>query len=91
MALAATFNLNAMSSKTKTISLSKIEPNLKNPRHWSDAQLQRLAESIQSFPKMMALRPIVVATNAAGNYYPLGGNMRRAALLSEDQPHGGSS
>jgi len=56
--------------------LSKLKPNPNNPRVIKDANFQKLCKSIQEFPKMMALRPIVVdADNMV-----LGGNMRLKAL-----------
>jgi len=56
--------------------LSKLKPNPNNPRVIKDANFQKLCKSIQEFPKMMSLRPIVVdADNMV-----LGGNMRLKAL-----------
>jgi ParB-like chromosome segregation protein Spo0J len=56
--------------------LSEIKPNPNNPRIIKDANFQKLVKSIEEFPKMMALRPIVVdADNMV-----LGGNMRLKAL-----------
>jgi len=56
--------------------LSKLKQNPNNPRVIKDANFQKLCKSIQEFPKMMALRPIVVdADNMV-----LGGNMRLKAL-----------
>lgn len=56
--------------------LSTIKPNPKNPRVITGEQFERLKKSIQEFPKMMQLRPMVV--NSEG--YILGGNMRFKAL-----------
>lgn len=56
--------------------LSEIKPNPNNPRIIRDANFQKLVKSIEEFPKMMALRPIVV--DEAGMV--LGGNMRLKAL-----------
>lgn len=58
------------------IPISKIKPNPSNPRSISDADLERLSNSIKDFPKMMELRPIVVDENNI----VLGGNMRLKAL-----------
>ena len=52
----------------------KVNPN--NPRYVDEDRLQKLADSIQQFPEMMTLRPIVV--NSGGII--LGGNMRYRAL-----------
>lgn len=56
--------------------LSEIKPNPNNPRVIKDAAFEKLCNSIKEFPKMMALRPIVVD----GNNMVLGGNMRLKAL-----------
>ena len=56
--------------------LSDIYPNPDNPRIIRDEKFQKLKRSIEEFPKMMALRPMVV--DAAGML--LGGNMRLRAL-----------
>ena len=56
--------------------LSDIHPNPDNPRIIRDEKFQKLKRSIEEFPKMMALRPMVV--DAAGML--LGGNMRLRAL-----------
>lgn len=58
------------------IQLSEIYLNPGNPRQINEAKLERLKASIQSFEKMLSLRPIVVdADNVV-----LGGNMRLRAL-----------
>ena len=56
--------------------LSSIHPNPKNPRRITQQNADRLIKSIEQFPEMMALRPIVV--DEAGTI--LGGNMRFLAL-----------
>ncbi len=56
--------------------ISEIKPNPNNPRIIKDAAFEKLCKSIQEFPKMMALRPIVVDSNNM----VLGGNMRLKAL-----------
>ncbi len=58
--------------------LSDIRPNPDNPRTIKDARFKKLCNSIRDFPKMMALRPIVI-DGANGNLI-LGGNMRYNAL-----------
>jgi hypothetical protein len=56
--------------------LSQIKPNPENPRVIKDLKFERLCRSIEQFPKMMELRPIVVDQNMI----VLGGNMRLKAL-----------
>jgi len=58
------------------IKLSSIKPNPDNPRVIKDERFQKLKQSIQDFPKMMALRPIVIDDQGM----ILGGNMRLKAL-----------
>ena len=58
--------------------LTEIKPNPDNPRVIRDEKFKRLCKSIQEFPKMMELRPIVVDENSM----VLGGNMRLKALQS---------
>lgn len=56
--------------------LKDIKPNPNNPRIIRDERFEKLKASIQEFPKMMRLRPIVI--DADGTI--LGGNMRLRAL-----------
>lgn len=56
--------------------LSEIRPNPDNPRVIKDDDFEKLCRSIQEFPKMMALRPMVVDNDMV----VLGGNMRLRAL-----------
>lgn len=56
--------------------LSDIKANPDNPRVIKDEAFNRLVQSIKDFPKMMALRPMVVNDNLT----VLGGNMRLRAL-----------
>jgi len=51
-------------------------PNKKNPRKANAEKIEQLKKSIQEFPAMMSLRPIVVDENNV----VLGGNMRLRAL-----------
>ena len=56
--------------------LSEIKANPNNPRIIKDDKFKKLVKSIQDFPKMMELRPMVInADNIV-----LGGNMRLKAL-----------
>lgn len=56
--------------------LSEIHINPSNPRTIKDERFKKLVKSIEEFPKMMALRPIII--DADGMI--LGGNMRFKAL-----------
>jgi hypothetical protein len=58
--------------------LSDLKINPSNPRTIKDARFKKLCDSIRDFPKMMAIRPIVI-DRANGNLI-LGGNMRYLAL-----------
>lgn len=58
--------------------INAIKPNQKNPRGISKAKLEKLMASVNDFPKMMALRPIVVNRDGV----ILGGNMRYNALVA---------
>ena len=56
--------------------INEIKANPNNPRVIKDDKFKKLVKSIQEFPKMMALRPMVInADNIV-----LGGNMRLKAL-----------
>jgi hypothetical protein len=54
-----------------------IKPNPNNPRVIRDAKFKQLVRSIQEFPEMLALRPIVVNEDMI----TLGGNMRLRACI----------
>ena len=56
--------------------LKDIKANPNNPRVIRDDKFKKLRNSIESFPQMMALRPIVIDTDNV----ILGGNMRFRAL-----------
>lgn len=56
--------------------LSEIHINPKNPRIIKDDRFKKLVKSIEEFPKMMELRPIVVDNDGM----VLGGNMRLKVL-----------
>ena len=62
--------------KNLKMKLSKVLNNPNNPRIIRDGKFEKLKASIEKFPKMMALRPMVVDENMI----LLGGNMRRKAL-----------
>jgi DNA modification methylase len=56
--------------------LKDIKPNPNNPRVVRNEKFQKLKQSIQEFPKMLSLRPMVIDENNV----VLGGNMRLRAL-----------
>jgi hypothetical protein len=57
------------------IDIKKIKPNSNNPRVIKDYKFKKLVRSIQNFPEMLDLRPIVVNKDKV----VLGGNMRLRA------------
>lgn len=65
-----------MKQQTGTIQLDQVKLNDKNPRKISQVQLDKLKKSIQEFPEMLNLRPIVLNEDNV----ILGGNMRIRAL-----------
>ena len=58
--------------------IGSIIPNPTNPRIIKDDKFKKLVNSIQEFPQMLELRPIVVDSNMV----VLGGNMRLKACLA---------
>ena len=63
--------------KVLKVKISEIKTNPKNPRLIKDDKFKKLVKSIQEFPQMLELRPIVVDENNI----VLGGNMRLKACL----------
>jgi ParB-like chromosome segregation protein Spo0J len=61
--------------KTKTVKISDIKTNPNNPRLIKDDKFKKLVKSIQDFPQMLEIRPIVVNQDMI----VLGGNMRLKA------------
>jgi hypothetical protein len=61
--------------KSQIVEIGKIKPNPKNPRIIKNDKFKKLVKSIQEFPKMLELRPIVVDEDMV----VLGGNMRLRA------------
>ena len=57
------------------VKISEVKTNPKNPRLIKDDKFRKLVKSIQEFPEMLELRPIVVDENNI----VLGGNMRLKA------------
>jgi DNA modification methylase len=63
--------------QVKKVKISEIKTNPKNPRLIKDDKFKKLVKSIQEFPQMLELRPIVVDENNI----VLGGNMRLKACI----------
>src|SRR6267143_2121686 len=61
--------------KIQTVPISKVKVNPENPRMIKDDKFKKLVRSIQEFPKMLEIRPIVVNKQ----WMVLGGNMRLKA------------
>ena len=59
-----------------TLPIGQIRLNDDNPRLIKDARFAQLVKSLQEFPEMLALRPLVVDET----YTVLGGNMRLRAM-----------
>ena len=57
--------------------ITEIKPNPNNPRIIKDDKFKKLVKSIQGFPQMLELRPIVIDENNV----VLGGNMRLKACI----------
>lgn len=68
-------------NKIENINLNDLVENQDNPRSIEPQQMQKLVESILTFPKMLQMRPIVCNENRV----ILGGNMRFRALLNIEQ------
>jgi ParB-like chromosome segregation protein Spo0J len=61
--------------KTEKVKISEVKMNPNNPRVIKDDKFSKLVRSIQEFPKMLEIRPIVVNSDMI----VLGGNMRLKA------------
>ncbi len=59
------------------MNIKDIHINPNNPRYIKDERYQKLKKSIQEFPKMMKLRPIIIDDTGM----ILGGNMRYLAMI----------
>lgn len=57
------------------VNIEEVKPNPDNPRTIKDGKFKKLVKSIQEFPEMLKIRPIVVN----GEMITLGGNMRLKA------------
>lgn len=61
--------------KAELVNINKVRTNPNNPRIIKDDKFQKLVKSIQEFPQMLEIRPIVVNEDMI----VLGGNMRLKA------------
>lgn len=61
--------------KTELVKISEVKTNPNNPRTLKDDKFKKLVKSIQEFPQMLEIRPIVVNDDMV----VLGGNMRLKA------------
>jgi hypothetical protein len=61
--------------KIQKVKLTTVKPNPENPRVIKDDKFRKLVKSIQDFPQMLEIRPIVVNEDMV----VLGGNMRLRA------------
>lgn len=64
--------------QSKKVKIETLIPNEKNPRYIKDDKFAKLVKSIQDFPEMLELRPIVLDEKMI----VLGGNMRLKACLA---------
>jgi len=62
----------------RLVQIGKVKPNPKNPRIIKDDKFQKLVASLQEFPEMASVRPIVCNTDMV----ILGGNMRFKAMMA---------
>jgi len=58
------------------VKISELKSNTENPRYIRDKEFEKLVKSIQEFPQMLNLRPVIVDENMI----VLGGNMRLKAM-----------
>ena len=63
--------------KTQVVKIASVNPSPNNPRIIKDNKFKKLVKSIQEFPEMLKLRPIVVDDRN----FILGGNMRYKACV----------
>jgi hypothetical protein len=63
--------------KIEYVKISEVRDNIHNPRVIKDKDFKKLVKSIQEFPKMLELRPIIVDEDMV----VLGGNQRLKACI----------
>lgn len=64
-----------MKAETKLIPISQVQIDPNNPRQLSKEKFSSLKKSIEKFPEMLDVRPLVVADG-----FVIGGNMRLLAM-----------
>lgn len=69
--------------KTEKIQIDKLRLNEANPRTIKDEKFKKLIKSINEFPQMLEIRPIVVDNDMT----VLGGNMRLRACIEAGLTH----
>lgn len=69
--------------QTTKLDITLLKENLDNPRTITEAKLASLVKSIQEFPEMLDLRPLVIT----GDHTVLGGNMRLRACKQAGLTH----
>src|SRR5699024_9025643 len=60
----------------KWVAINKVKENPENPRTITEEELDRLVESLKTFPKMIEYRPILADPKTG---YIIGGNQRHKA------------
>jgi predicted phosphoadenosine phosphosulfate sulfurtransferase len=63
-------------TKTQWINITEVFPNDENPRYISEAKFLQMVKSLQDFPEMASVRPLIINENNL----VLGGNMRLKAM-----------
>lgn len=63
--------------KIQVVPISQVVPNSQNPRIVNKAKFEKLKKSIQDFPEMLNLRPLILNKDNV----ILGGNMRYKAIV----------
>lgn len=72
------FYVPTMANELKSVMVTDIVLNADNPREITEDKMALLVQSLLVFPKMLALRPVVID---AATHVVYGGNMRTKALL----------
>lgn len=66
--------------KSLAMNTGQIEGLPKNPRQWSQTDIDRLARSIEETPELLDARPLIVY-QVDGRFVVLGGNLRLSAII----------
>lgn len=72
-----------MNYEIQKVSINAVHLNPRNPRKITDDMFEKLKDSINKNPKMLAVKPILVDEN----YNIIGGNMRYLALQRLNHEH----